>query len=142
MNTVLFVCVQNSCRSQMAEGFARTLGQGVVEPHSAGSRPSGTVDKDAIVMMREKGIDISGQSSKGFADLPIERVDYLVTMGCKDSCPVFPTVKQLDWQLDDPAGKSVEEFRRVRDQIEQNVTALIAEIKRGGPIAPGIELKL
>jgi arsenate reductase len=142
MNTVLFVCVQNSCRSQMAEGFARALGRGVIEPYSAGSKPSGEVNPLAIEVMREKGIDISRQLSKGFADLPVAQVDYLVTMGCQDICPIFPTVKQLDWQLDDPAGKSIEEFRRVRDQIGRNVAALIDEIKRGGPAAPGIELKL
>ncbi len=142
MTSVLFVCVQNSCRSQMAEGFARTLGQGVVEPYSAGSKPSGEVNQDAIAVMREKGIDITGQSSKGFADLPLKQVDYLVTMGCKDTCPIFPTVKQLDWQLDDPAGLPIEEFRRVRDEIELKVTELIGETGSGEQPTQNIELKL
>lgn len=142
MATVLFVCVQNSCRSQMAEGFARALGKGIVEPYSAGSKPSGEVNEDAVTVMREKGIDISGQAPKGFSDLPVKQVDYLVTMGCHDVCPVFPAVKQLDWQLDDPVGRPLGEFRRVRDQIEQKVTALIGEITRGGPVAKEIELKL
>lgn len=142
MTSVLFVCVQNSCRSQMAEGFARTLGQGVVEPYSAGSKPSGEVNQDAIAVMREKDIDITGQSSKGFADLPLKQVDYLVTMGCKDTCPIFPTVKQLDWQLDDPAGLPIEEFRRVRDEIELKVTELIGETGSGEQPTQIIELKL
>ena len=142
MTSVLFVCVQNSCRSQMAEGFARTLGQGVVEPYSAGSKPSGEVNQDAIAVMREKDIDITGQSSKGFADLPLKQVDYLVTMGCKDTCPIFPTVKQLDWQLDDPAGLPIEEFRRVRDEIELKVTELIGETGSGEQPTQNIELKL
>jgi arsenate reductase len=126
----------------MAEGFARTLGQGVVEPYSAGSKPSGEVNQDAIAVMREKGIDITGQSSKGFADLPLKQVDYLVTMGCKDTCPIFPTVKQLDWQLDDPAGLPIEEFRRVRDEIELKVTELIGETGSGEQPTQNIELKL
>jgi arsenate reductase len=126
----------------MAEGFARTLGQGVVEPYSAGSKPSGEVNQDTIAVMREKSIDITGQSSKGFADLPLKQVDYLVTMGCKDTCPIFPTVKQLDWQLDDPAGLPIEEFRRVRDEIELKVTELIGEIGSGEQPTQNIELKL
>jgi arsenate reductase len=136
MIKVLFVCVQNSCRSQMAEGFARILGEGIVELYSAGSNPSGRVDSGAIEVMREKGIDISGQASKGFADLPIKQVDYLVTMGCQDVCPILPTISQIDWKLDDPSGKSIEEFRRVRDEIESKVRCLIAEIKSGRAGSP------
>jgi arsenate reductase len=142
MKTVLFVCVQNSCRSQMAEGFAGKLGAGVIEAHSAGSKPSGRVDPGAIEVMRERGIDISSQSSKGFADLPLRQVDYLVTMGCRDTCPIFPTVRQLDWNLDDPAGKPVDEFRRVRDEIERRVAELVEGIRSGEPRADDVELKL
>ncbi|MDI6738934.1 MAG: arsenate reductase ArsC [Candidatus Edwardsbacteria bacterium] len=142
MTTVLFVCVQNSCRSQMAEGFARSLGAGVINPYSAGSRPFGMVNPTAVKVMGEKGIDISRQGSKGFADLTVKQVDYLVTMGCKDACPVFPAVKQLDWNLDDPAGKPVEEFRKVRGEIEQKVSALIEEIKRSGSEAPAFDLHM
>ena len=131
MKTVLFVCVQNSCRSQMAEGFARAFGKGIFEAYSAGSRPSGEVNEDAVAVMCEKGIDISGQSSKGFAELPVKQVDYLVTMGCQDTCPIFPTVSQIDWRLDDPAGKPIEEFRRVRDEIEHRIGGLIEEILSG-----------
>lgn len=141
MKTILFVCVQNSCRSQMAEGFAKKLGAGVVEAYSAGSRPSGLVNPAAIEVMREKGIDISGQTSKGFAELPIKQADYLVTMGCHDVCPIFPTISQQDWGLDDPAGKPIEEFRRVRDEIEKKVTELIDKIKGGEMPSPSLELK-
>ncbi len=134
MKTVLFVCIQNSCRSQMAEGFARKLGGGVIEAYSAGSKPSGQVNPDAAAVMQEKGIDITAQRSKGFDDLPIKRVDYLVTMGCHDVCPIYPAINQLDWNLDDPAGKSIEEFRRVRDEIELKVVELIDSAKSGkGP---------
>ena len=140
--SVLFVCVQNSCRSQMAEGFARKLGAGVIEPYSAGSKPSGSVNPTAVEVMREKRIDISGQKSKGFADLPVKQVDYLVTMGCRDVCPIFPTISQIDWKLDDPAGKSIGEFRRVRDEIEGKVTELIDAVKSGNPPDQGFELHL
>jgi arsenate reductase len=126
----------------MAEGFARKLGVGAIEAYSAGSKPSGEVNQDAIAVMKEKGIDISGQSSKGFADLPIKQVDYLVTMGCQDTCPIFPTVKQFDWQLDDPAGLPIGEFRRVRDEIERRVAELVEGIRSGEPRTDGIELKL
>lgn len=142
MKTVLFVCIQNSCRSQMAEGFARKLGDGVIEAYSAGSKPSGRVNPTAIEVMRERGIDISGQSSKGFDDLPLNKVDYLVTMGCQDTCPIFPTVRQLDWNLDDPSGKPIDEFRRVRDEIERKVTELVGEIGSGERPESGFELKL
>lgn len=142
MKTVLFVCVQNSCRSQMAEGFARVLGGGVVVAYSAGSNPSGQVNPKAVEVMREKGIDISAQKSKDFADLAVKQVDYLVTMGCQDVCPIFPTISQIEWKLDDPAGKPIEEFRKVRDEIESKVTELIATIRAGGQPVKGIELKL
>jgi len=138
---VLFVCVQNSCRSQMAEGFARKLGAGVIQPYSAGSKPSGRVDPIAVEVMGEKGIDISGQASKGFSDLPIAQVDYLVTMGCQETCPIFPTVSRIDWNLDDPAGKTIDVYRRVRDEIEEKVAGLIAKIESGEQPAQGLELR-
>lgn len=142
MTTVLFICVQNSCRSQMAEGFARKLGAGVIEPYSAGSKPSGRVEPNAVAVMKERGIDISSQGSKGFSDLPVKQVDYLVTMGCQDTCPIYPTISQIDWKLEDPAGKPIEDFRRVRDEIEGRVAGLIEEIKSGGQPAQGLELRL
>lgn len=130
MKRVLFVCIENSCRSQMAEGFARRHGAGVVEVASAGSRPSGRVNADAVRVMAERGIDIASQPSKGFADLPFREVDYLVTMGCKDVCPFFPTRGQREWNLADPKGQPLEFFREVRDEIEREVIELIEEIRR------------
>lgn len=118
MTSVLSVCVQDSCRSQIAEWFARAMGQGVIDPYNAGSKPAGAINPVAAEVMRERGIDISGQRSKGFADLPFKQVEYPVTMGCQGVCPVCPTVNQQDWGLDDPAGKLIESFRRVRGQVE------------------------
>jgi arsenate reductase len=128
MKTVLFLCTENSCRSQMAEAFAKSLGGGVISAYSAGSRPSGTVNSLAVKVMLEKGLDISSARSKGFADLPVSRVDYLVTMGCQDVCPFFPTTKQVEWKLPDPQAQPVEFFRCVRDDIEKMVMELIETI--------------
>jgi len=122
---VLFVCVENSCRSQIAEGFARKFGGDKVEAFSAGSKPSGIVNPDAIKVMREAGIDISGHKSKGFSQLPYNKFDYIVTMGCQDTCPYFPAKEKIDWQIEDPKGKSIEFFRKTRDEIEKKVRELI-----------------
>lgn len=126
---VLFVCVENSCRSQMAEGFARALGAGVLEAFSAGSRPSGQVNPRAVEFMREKGVDLAAQASKGLADLPQVRWDYLVTMGCGDACPHLPAARRLDWALPDPKNLPPDEFRAVRDRIEAKVRELIDEAR-------------
>ncbi len=125
MKKALFVCVENSCRSQMAEGFARKLGQGVLEAFSAGSRPSGQVNLRAIAFMKEKEIDIGVQASKGLADLPRVEWDYIVTMGCGDACPSLPAKNRLDWNLPDPKNLSDEDFRHIRDEIELRVKNLI-----------------
>ena len=127
MKRALFVCIENSCRSQMAEGFARNLGPDVIEPWSAGSRPSGKVNKRAVVFMKEKGIDIGVQLSKGLNDLPPGSWDYIVTMGCGDACPSLPAKKRLDWDLPDPKNLPDDEFRKVRDEIESRVKSLILE---------------
>jgi len=124
---ILFVCVENSCRSQMAEGFAKKYGGDNVEAYSAGSKPSGVVNPDAIKVMKEAGIDISGQSSKGFESLPYHKFDYIVTMGCQDSCPYFPAKTKTDWQIEDPKGKGLEVFRKVRDEIGNKVKELLNE---------------
>ena len=124
--SLLFVCVENSCRSQMAEGFARGLGRGRVTVHSAGSRPSGQVNPRAIQLMREKGIDLTTQRSKGLDDLPPVRWDYVVTMGCGDACPHLPARNRLDWDLPDPKSLDDDGFRAVRDRIERMVRDLIA----------------
>ncbi len=147
MKRVLFICVENSCRSQMAEGFARALGEGILEAYSAGSKPSGQVNPQAIEVMREKGIDLSGHLSKGPETLPPSHFDYVVTMGCgdalrlrsgrsraksRDACPTVPARQRLDWNISDPKGKGLAEFRKVRDEIEEKVRNLLAEGRRRG----------
>jgi arsenate reductase (thioredoxin) len=122
---LLFVCVENSCRSQMAEGFARSLGRGGVTVHSAGSRPSGRVDPRAIQFMAERGIDLRPHLSKGLEDVPAVRWDYVVTMGCGDACPHLPARNRLDWDLPDPKRLDDDGFRAVRDRIERLVRDLL-----------------
>jgi len=128
MKRVLFVCIENSCRSQIAEGFARELGQGVIEACSAGSRPSGKVNPDAVKVMAEVGIDIAGNQSKGFAELPVKQFDWVVTMGCGDACPLIPAEHRLDWKIDDPKGRDLEFFRKTRDTIGRHVKDLVQKI--------------
>jgi arsenate reductase len=131
ITSVLFVCVENSCRSQLAEGFARTHGKSRVTACSAGSRPSGQVNPRAIQFMRERGIDLTIQRSKGLDDLPAGTTwDYIVTMGCGDACPSLPARHRIDWDLPDPKHLSDEQFRAVRDRIEALVATLIAEAVR------------
>jgi protein-tyrosine-phosphatase len=122
---LLFVCVENFCRSQMAEGFARALGQGRVSASGAGSHPSGQVNPRAVQFMSEKGIDLTPQRSKGFDDLPGKNWDCIVTMGCGDACPTLPATRRVDWALPDPKNLSDDEFRAVRDRIEVLVSELI-----------------
>lgn len=130
MKRVLFVCVENSCRSQMAEGFARELGGTSVEPYSAGSRPSGVVNPRAVEAMKGMGIDISLQQSKGFEALPEGEWDAIVTMGCGDACPFLPARRRFDWDLPDPKDMPRDEFNKVRDEIRRRVTVLIAELSK------------
>ena len=125
---VLFVCVENSCRSQMAEGFARELGKDTVEAYSAGSHPSGKINPDAVKVMQEAGIDIAAQRSKGFKELPAVKFDYVVTMGCQDVCPLVPSRTHIDWDIENPKGKSIYFFRAVRDKIEQKVKSLLRSV--------------
>ena len=123
---MLFVCVENSCRSQMAEGFARERGQGRIEAWSAGSRPARELNPRAVLFMKEKGIDLRSHVSKGLDDLPERaRWDWVITMGCGDACPHVQARHRLDWDLPDPRDLSDAEFRRVRDDIEQRVIGLI-----------------
>jgi arsenate reductase len=128
MPRVVFVCVENSCRSQMAEGFARLHGAGKVEAFSAGSRPSGKVNETAALLMTEKGVDLSLQRSKGLDALPPGRFAAVVTMGCGDACPHLDAERRLDWALPDPKHLPTGEFRAVRDDIEARVKALIADV--------------
>ena len=114
----------------MAEGFAKKTGGEDYEIFSAGSRPSGKLDTTAIAVMKEKGIDISGQKSKGFFDLPYKAFDYVVTMGCKDDCPFYPGKETIDWEIEDPKGKALSEYRSVRDEIENEVKKLLEDIRQ------------
>jgi arsenate reductase (thioredoxin) len=128
---LLFVCRENSCRSQMAEGFAAALGGGRVAACSAGSQASGRVDPRAIRCMAERGIDIAGQASKGLDALPAGvEWDYAVTMGCGDACPHLAARHRLDWDLPDPKLLDDVGFRAVRDRIEALVRELVAAATR------------
>jgi protein-tyrosine-phosphatase len=127
MKRVLFVCVENSCRSQMAEAFAERLGAGRVEAYSAGSRPAGGVNPRAIAFMAERGYDLSGHAAKPLSTLDGQIFDVVVTMGCGDACPWVPTARRVDWALPDPKSLPDDEFRAVRDEIERRVRRLLAE---------------
>jgi len=129
MKKVLFVCVENSCRSQMAEAFGKIHGQGVIESCSSGSRPSGVVNEKAIATMADIGYDLATHSSKSLEDIPQVEFDYVVTMGCGDECPYVQTKNREDWQIPDPKHMEAAEFRQVRDTIEEKVIGLIEEIK-------------
>jgi len=128
MKKLLFVCVENSNRSQMAEAFARMHGAGKVEAHSAGSRPSGRVNPNAIEAMRELGYDLTEHTSKGLHDFNGTDVDVAVTMGCGDECPLVRAKQRVDWQIPDPREMSPEQFREVRHLIETKVKELIASL--------------
>jgi arsenate reductase len=128
MKTVVFVCVENSNRSQMAEAFARMHGSGKIEPYSAGSKPSGRINPKAVEAMRELGYDLTAHQSKSVDDLPSVEFDAAVTMGCGDKCPLIRSKLRLDWNIPDPKQMAPDQFRSVRDLIEQNVTRLIRDL--------------
>lgn len=128
MKTVLFVCVENSNRSQMAEAFARMHGGDRVQAASAGSRPSGRINPKAIDAMRELGYDLTAHSSKGLEAFNGRAVDVAVTMGCGDECPLVVAGWREDWQIPDPREMSPEEFRIVRNVIEKKVLALLSSL--------------
>ena len=127
-SSVLFVCVHNAGRSQMAAGFLRELAGDRVEVLSAGTQPKNEINPSAIEAMAEVGIDITGQQPKVLTEDAVKASDYVITMGCGDECPWFPGKIYLDWVLDDPAGLGVESVRPIRDKINDLVTALVAEI--------------
>ena len=128
MRTVLFVCIENACRSQIAEGIANHLGKDALKAYSAGSKASGRVNPYAIEVMKEIDIDISTAKSKGFNALPTNKFDYVITLGCKDICPFIPAQSHINWQIEDPKGKSIEFFRKVRDDIKKEVNQLIQKL--------------
>jgi protein-tyrosine-phosphatase len=123
---VLFVCIENACRSQMAAGFARLHGANRVEAHSAGSKPADAVNPRAIVFMAERGCNISTQIPTPIDALAGQTFDAVITMGCGDACPWLPAPIREDWALPDPKHLSDEEFRAIRDEIEQRVQRLLA----------------
>lgn len=125
---VLFVCVENSNRSQMAEAFARRHGAAIVEAHSSGSRPSGRVNPRAIEFMKEVGCDLTTHTSKSLDDIPPGLYAAAITMGCGDSCPMVAAEIREDWQIPDPKDLPADEFRRIRDLIESKVKALLTRI--------------
>jgi len=127
---ILFVCVGNTCRSQMAEGFARFLGRGRVEARSAGTSASGYLNGTTIEVMRERGIDIGGQTSDQLTGEMLDWADVVVTMGCcsaDDICPISFKGQKYDWPIEDPLGIPIEDTRRIRDEIEERVRRLIDE---------------
>src|SRR5947199_7329251 len=128
MPEVLFVCVHNAGRSQMAAALTAALSEGRVQVRSAGSEPAEAINPTVVEVMSEMGLDISREYPKPITNEAVEAADVVVTMGCGDACPFYPGKRYEDWQLADPAGKSVEEVRPIRDEIEERVKALLEEL--------------
>jgi protein-tyrosine-phosphatase len=126
--TILFVCVHNAGRSQMAAGFMRTLGGDRVEVLSAGSAPKDSINPIAVQAMAELGIDIADQQPKILTPESVQASDVVITMGCGDACPYYPGKRYEDWKLDDPAGQGIEPVRIIRDEIKGRIEALLAEL--------------
>jgi protein-tyrosine-phosphatase len=126
--TVLFVCVHNAGRSQMAAGFLRKHAAGRVEVRSAGSEPADGLNPAVVEVMAEAGIDLSGERPKLLEADAVRASDVVITMGCGDACPVFPGIRYEDWDLPDPSGRPVEEVRSIRDEIDRRVRVLLAEL--------------
>ena len=125
MKKILFVCIENSCRSQMAEAFSKIHGKHVIEAYSAGSRPLGTVNDKAIKSMRKVGYDLTTHKSKSLNDIPNVEYDFAITMGCGDECPYVRTKQRQNWGLPDPKNMNDSEFDQVRDLIEEKVLSFI-----------------
>ncbi len=126
--SVLFVCVHNAGRSQMAAGWLQHLAGDRVHVYSGGSEPASQINPAAIAAMAEVGIDISGRQPTLLTTDAVEASDVVITMGCGDACPIFPGKRYLDWDLEDPAGKGVESVRPIRDEIETRIRGLLAEL--------------
>ncbi|MBL8152419.1 MAG: arsenate reductase ArsC [Blastocatellia bacterium] len=129
--SLLFVCVENSCRSQIAEAFANIHGKDLIEAFSAGSRPSGQVNPKAIATMQELGYNLTEHSSKSLTEIPKIEYEYAITMGCGDECPFVDAKNREDWNIPDPKAMSMEDFRQIRDLIETKVKELIARLLKG-----------
>ncbi|MGH3456855.1 arsenate reductase ArsC [Aeromicrobium sp.] len=130
--TVLFVCVHNSGRSQMAAGFLSALSEGAVDVRSAGSMPGNEINPVAVEAMAEVGIDIASGQPKVLTDQAVQDSDVVITMGCGDACPFYPGKRYEDWELDDPAGQELEKVRPIRDEIKKRVEELLASIREPG----------
>jgi arsenate reductase len=128
---VLFVCIENSCRSQMAEVFANKLASDVIRAYSAGSRPGDIINPKAVQSMLDLGYDMQGLRPKYVTEIPVKKFDYVITMGCGDTCPVIPAVHHTDWAIPDPKEMPPQEFRVVRNMIRDRVEQLGKEIRQG-----------
>ena len=126
--TVLFVCVHNAGRSQMAAGYLKALGGDRVEVRSAGSEPKDQINPVAVEAMAEEGIDITGNAPKLLTVDAVKESDVVITMGCGDACPIFPGKRYEDWELDDPAGQDLEAVRPIRDEIRRRIEQLLREL--------------
>ena len=130
--SVLFVCVHNAGRSQMAAGYLQALGEGRIEVRSAGSAPGDAINPVAVAAMAEEGIDISSNEPKVLTTEAVQDSEVVITMGCGDACPIFPGKRYEDWSLDDPAGQGIEAVRPIRDDIRQRVQTLIDDLLPAG----------
>jgi protein-tyrosine-phosphatase len=126
---VLFVCVENACRSQIAEALVKKYYPEILTAYSAGSNPVQEINPLAQEVMKNVGIDISKNRPKGFEDVGQEKFDYVITMGCKDSCPLIPARQQITWQVEDPKGHDIAYFEKVRDKIKVNIDKLVEELR-------------
>lgn len=135
MIRLLFVCVHNAGRSQMAEAFAKLYGTGWVEAFSAGSQPADAVHPTVAEAMRERDIRLDQCRPKGFARLPAGSFDVVVTMGCGDDCPATPAIRRMDWSIPNPKGQSIDQVREIRNEIERRVRTLLEELHKQSPPA-------
>jgi arsenate reductase (thioredoxin) len=125
---VLFVCVHNAGRSQMAAGLTRLRSQGRIRVRSAGSAPAEEINPNAVAALEELGVDMTDEFPKPLTDDGVRAADVVITMGCGDACPIYPGKRYEDWELDDPAGQDLETVRRIRDEIDERVQGLVREL--------------
>ncbi len=125
---MLFVCVHNAGRSQMAAALVSLRSQGRIDVRSAGSSPAEGINPSAVSVMSELGVDLGREAPKALTDDAVRASDVVITMGCGDACPIFPGKRYEDWELEDPAGKDVDTVRRIRDEIDERATALVADL--------------
>ena len=134
--TVLFVCVHNAGRSQMAAGYLQALAGDRIQVLSAGSAPADQINPTAVAAMAEEGIDIANNSPKVLTVDAVRESDVVITMGCGDTCPIFPGKRYEDWELDEPAGQGIEAVRPIRDEIKRRIEVLVGELTAGSSAAP------